>query len=74
MVVDAARWYFGAEFYWMHVGFTKRQKIDRTFNYFGGYAQAGYFITPHLQAALRYDVMERNSTSKGACSICRPSE
>ncbi|MDE6393107.1 MAG: OprO/OprP family phosphate-selective porin [Muribaculaceae bacterium] len=59
------RWYFGAEAYYMHVGFTKRQKIDRSFDYWGGYAQAGYFITPHLQGALRYDLMERNSTTKG---------
>lgn len=59
------RWYFGAEFYWMHVGFTKRQKIDRSFNYWGGYAQAGFFINSKFQAAFRYDLMERNSTSKG---------
>ncbi len=59
------RWYFGAEAYYMHVGFTKRQKIDRSFDYWGGYAQAGYFITPRLQGALRYDLMERNSTTKG---------
>lgn len=59
------RWYFGAECYWMHVGFTKRQKIDKSYNYLGGYAQAGYFITPKLQGALRYDFFERNSTGKG---------
>lgn len=59
------RWYFGAEFYYMHVGFTRRQKIDTSFDYFGGYLQAGYFITRHLQGALRYDIMERNSTGKG---------
>ena len=59
------RWYFGAEFYYMHVGFTKRQKINRSFDYFGAYAQAGYFITDRLQGALRYDIMERNGTSKG---------
>lgn len=59
------RWYFGAEAYWMHVGFTKRQKIDKSYDYYGGYAQAGYFITPRLQGALRYDLFERNSTSKG---------
>lgn len=59
------RWYFGAEFYMMRVGFTKRQKIENKYNYFGGYAQAGYFITPKLQGALRYDIFERNSTSKG---------
>ena len=49
----------------MHVGFTKRQKIDKSYNYYGGYAQAGYFITPKLQGALRYDLFERNSTGKG---------
>ncbi|MDE6812118.1 MAG: OprO/OprP family phosphate-selective porin [Muribaculaceae bacterium] len=59
------RWYFGAEFYYMNVGFTKRQKIDTSYNYFGGYAQAGYFITRHLQGAIRYDIFERNSTGKG---------
>lgn len=59
------RWYFGAEFYYMHVEFTKRQKIDKSYDYFGGYAQAGFFITKKLQGALRYDIMERNSTGKG---------
>lgn len=59
------RWYFGAEAYWMNVGFTKRQKIDRKFNYFGGYAQAGYFVSPSVQVVARYDLYERNSTSKG---------
>lgn len=59
------RWYFGAEAYWMHVGFTSRQKIDRTFNYFGGYAQAGYFVSKKVQIVARYDIFERNSTTKG---------
>ncbi len=59
------RWYFGLEAYYMHVGFTRRQKIDTSYNYYGGYAQVGYFITPHLQGALRYDLFERNSTKKG---------
>lgn len=59
------RWYFGAEAYWMHVGFTHRQKIDRQFNYFGGYIQAGYFVSPVVQLVGRYDLFERNSTSKG---------
>jgi len=59
------RWYFGAEFYYMHVGFTERQKIHESYNYYGGYAQAGYFFTPSLQGALRYDIFERNSTGKG---------
>lgn len=59
------RWYFGAEVYYMHIGFTKRQKINKSYDYFGGYAQVGYFITPSLQGALRYDLYERNSTAKG---------
>lgn len=59
------RLYIGAEMYYMHVGFTKRQKIDRSFNYLGGYVQAGYFVIPRLQAALRYDLMDRNGLDKG---------
>ena len=58
------RWYFGAEAYWMHVGFTKRQKIDDTFNYWGAYAQLGYFVTPAVQLGVRYDFMDRNGTTK----------
>ena len=58
------RWYFGAEAYWMHVGFTKRQKIDETFNYWGAYAQVGYFVTPVVQLGARYDFMDRNGTTK----------
>ena len=58
------RWYFGAEAYWMHVGFTKRQKIDNTFNYWGAYAQVGYFVTPAVQLGVRYDFMDRNGTTK----------
>jgi hypothetical protein len=48
----------------MHVGFTDRQKIDDTFNYWGGYAQAGYFVAPQWQVSARYDFMDRNATSK----------
>lgn len=58
------RWYVGAEGYWMHVSFTKRQKIAESLNYFGGYAQVGYFFTRNIQAGLRWDVMDRNGTSK----------
>ena len=56
--------YLGAEFYYMNVGFTKRQKIDDTYNYIGGYVQGGYFVTPQTQVALRYDFLDRNGTSK----------
>lgn len=59
------RLYVGAEAYWMHVGFTERQKIDRSFNYWGAYAQLGYFVTDRLQPAIRYDLMDRNGTDKG---------
>ncbi len=58
------RWYFAAEAYYMHVGFTKRQKIDETYNYWGAYAQAGYFVAPQWQVGLRYDFMDRNGTTK----------
>lgn len=58
------RWYFGAEGYWMHVGFTKRQKIEDTFNYWGAYAQVGYFVTPAVQLGVRYDFIDRNGTTK----------
>lgn len=54
----------------MNVGFTKRQKIDRHFNYFGGYIQAGYFVTDRLQPALRYEIFDRNGTDrKGLLNI-----
>ena len=58
------RWYAAAEGYWMHVGFTKRQKIDRSFNYWGAYAQVGYFFTHALQAGVRYDFLDRNGSTK----------
>ncbi len=52
--------YLGGEFYYMHVGFTERQKIDEGFDYIGGYVQGGYFVAPRTQLALRYDFMNRN--------------
>lgn len=59
------RLYLAAEAYYMHVGFTKRQKIDEGFDYLGGYVQAGYFVTDRLQPALRYDFLDRNGLDKG---------
>lgn len=59
------RLYVAAEAYYMHVGFTKRQKIDESFDYMGGYVQAGYFVTDHLQPAFRYDFFDRNGLDKG---------
>lgn len=58
------RWYFAAEGYYMNVGFTKRQKIDDHYNYWGAYAQAAYFVAPQWQIGARYDFMDRNSSGK----------
>lgn len=52
--------YLGAEMYYMHVGFTKRQKIDQGYHYLGGYVQGGYFVTSRLQVTARYDFFNRN--------------
>ena len=52
--------YIGAEAYYMHVGFTDRQKIDETYDYLGGYVQGGYFVAPRVQVAARYDFFNRN--------------
>lgn len=52
--------YLGAEMYYMHVCFTKRQKIDQGYHYLGGYVQGGYFVTSRLQATARYDFFNRN--------------
>lgn len=52
--------YLGAEMYYMHVGFTKWQKIDQGYHYLGGYVQGGYFVTSRLQATARYDFFNRN--------------
>ncbi len=52
--------YLAAEMYYMNVGFTKRQKINKSYNYLGGYVQSGYFVAPRLQAAFRYDFFNRN--------------
>lgn len=52
--------YLAAEVYYMNVSFTDRQKIDETYDFLGGYVQGGYFVAPRVQAALRYDFMNRN--------------
>lgn len=58
------RLYVGGEAYYMNVGFTKHQKIDESYNYLGGYVQAGYFVHPQVQVAARYDFMDRNGSDK----------
>lgn len=52
--------YLGGEVYYMHVGFTERQKIDQDYHFLGGYVQGGYFVAPRLQATARYDFFNRN--------------
>ncbi len=54
------RLYLAAEVYYMNMKFTERQQISKAYNFLGGYAQAGYFVTDKLQAALRYDIYNRN--------------
>jgi hypothetical protein len=57
------RLFIGIEGYWMHVSFTERQKIDELLNYWGGYAQIGFFSNS-IQGGLRWDIMDRNGSSK----------
>ena len=59
------RFYFGAEGYWMNMKFTERQRISQAYNFWGAYAQVGYFITDKLQGAVRYDVYDRNGIDDG---------
>ena len=44
----------------MNVGFTERQKIDKSYNYLGGYVQGGYFVLDRMQVTARYDFFNRN--------------
>lgn len=59
------RLYVGAELYWMHIGFTRRQKIDDSYDYLGGYIQGGYFVSRNVQCCLRYDLYDRNGLDEG---------
>lgn len=59
------RLYLGAEAYFMHIGFTKRQKISDSYNYMGGYVQAGYFVGDRVQCCLRYELFDRNGLNDG---------
>lgn len=56
------RWYLSAEAYYLNMKFTEKQRNGLAYNFLGGYAQAGYFFTPKLQGAFRYDFLDRNST------------
>jgi hypothetical protein len=59
------RLYLAVEGYWMNMKFARRQRISKAFNFWGAYAQAGYFITDKLQGALRYDFYDRNGIDAG---------
>lgn len=59
------RFYFAAEAYYMNMHFTRIMQKPDDSNFWGAYAQAGYFITPKLQGALRYDFFDRNGTDAG---------
>ncbi len=55
------RLYLSGEAFWMHMSFTDRMLLDgQTYDYWGAYAQAGYFVTKTTQLAARYDFMDRN--------------
>ena len=56
------RLYLSAEAYYLSSDLVKRQRVNHTYRYIGGYAQVGYFVTRKLQPALRWDFMDRNST------------
>jgi len=58
------RFYFNLEGYLLDMDFTERQQVSPNYLFWGGYAQAGYFVTPKIQPALRFDIMDRNSTDK----------
>ncbi len=58
------RWYLSAEAYYMNMKFTKMQRVSKSYDFLGGYVQGGYFVTNKLQAALRYDLMDRNSLTE----------
>ena len=56
------RLYLSAEAYYLNSDLVSKQLVSKDYSYWGGYAQAGYFVTEKLQPALRWDFMDRNST------------
>ncbi|MBQ9591214.1 MAG: porin [Paludibacteraceae bacterium] len=55
------RLYLSGEAYLMHMGFTDRMHLDgQTYDFWGAYGQAGFFVTKTLQLAARYDFFDRN--------------
>lgn len=58
------RLYVSGEAYLLNMDFVERQQIKSNYTYWGSYIQAGYFVTNKLQPALRFDIMDRNSSSE----------
>lgn len=54
------RLYLSAEAYMLNVDFVERQQTSENLTFYGGYAQAGYFISDKWQPAIRFDVFDRN--------------
>lgn len=58
------RLYLSAEAYLFNMDFTERQKISPDYRFWGCYAQGGYFVTDKLQPTVRFEVLDRNSTTE----------
>ena len=61
------RFYFAAEGYFMNMHFTEIMHKDKDQNYWGAYAQAGYFVTPKLQAASVMIYLIATEQTKAVC-------
>ncbi|MCW3785326.1 porin [Plebeiibacterium sediminum] len=57
----SGKWYVSAEAYMLSMDFVERQQTSPVYTFWGAYAQAGYFLSPKIQAAARFDIMDRNS-------------
>lgn len=58
------RFYLSAEGYMLNMAFVERQQIQPNYTFWGSYISMGYFVTNKFQPALRFDVMDRNSTEE----------
>jgi len=58
------RWYISAEGYLLSMDFVERQQQSPVYTFWGGYTQAGYFVSSKLQPAVRIDVLDRNSVDE----------
>lgn len=66
----SGKWSVMAEGYYMNVSFTERQKIDSKYDFFGAYAQVGYFVARDWQLGVRYDWMDRNGSADDGSINC----